>query len=226
MNKIEVASILLAVGLLTACGAENPNNPQLEKTTQQETKKEHQYKSIDSLAFLKRVETPESFQDYQKGIVTEYFSFTCIHCFNVSPLVKESNLEFSNHIIKKHLVRQGESIDNTRYKMSETFIEFGRDDLASEAFKKTMNGELSSEQAIFNFIASNDDQGKMINYYNSEELAANLEKEIEIQSQIVIPGTPYFLVDGTHTIDTGKAKTWDAAIKTLEKATGMISIKN
>ena len=226
MNKRDIASIFVAVSLLTACGSETVSHEQPASKTQEQQKKDYQYKSIDSLTRLKRIETPDSFQESQKGKVTEYFSFTCIHCFNVSPLIKESNLKLNGHISKKHLVRQGESIDNHRYKMSETFNEFGRDDLASEAFKKTMRGGLSSEKEIVKFIASEDTNGEMLNYYNSEELETSLTKEIEIQSQIIIPGTPYFIVDGTHTINTGKAKTWDVAIETLEKATGLISVKN
>lgn len=219
MNKIKISAIVVASVIAASFAVKDmPLFNLKNEPVSVKDKEEKPYKAIDSIKQLKRIELPKEVESSHTGRAVEYFSFTCIHCKNVSPLVKDANKRLVNNIDTKHLVGKGNELNNNRFKLNETLKHFSKPSLIEDAFTLTMERNLSSPKEIEEFIVANDPKGEMIEYFNSEALELELEKEIKAQGKFTIPGTPYFVIDGSHTVDLETIGSWKEGVKGVEKA--------
>lgn len=192
-----------------------------------------------SLFFLKlvyaiKIETVELGRDYtilnNKNIpqlskqskqvnVKEFFSFYCIHCKDVEPLVEEQLLNNKKIKLEKIHVIVGEGLNNFG-KVAATTNALKLPKLNMIFFEAVSNGsELKNDKDVQDILKANGvkdkDIAKFMNYYNSFAIDVKVGEYKQLTKTFDIKSTPVFIVNNKYLVSPAKPDKLITVVKFL-----------
>jgi protein dithiol oxidoreductase (disulfide-forming) len=127
--------------------------------------------------------------------VKEFFSFTCIHCKDIEPLIEANILPNKNVDLERIQVPWNASTTNLA-KINATYQMMGLNRLYTPTFNAVFTGQdLSKPQELTKFLQQNKvDVAKFMALYNSFTINSTVGRYKDLMKSYNIEGTPTFIV--------------------------------
>lgn len=143
---------------------------------------------------------PKTQEPKGKINVKEFFSFTCIHCKDVEPILEQSLVNEKNVDLTKIQVVWGEQAQLAGFaKLNATIQAMNLNQLNVPVFTAVFaNQDLTDQKTLKSFLGANglkaDDVNKFMSTYNSFTIASKVAEYKSLTTTYGIDGTPTFVV--------------------------------
>lgn len=154
------------------------------------------------------IEPPLSTDSPGKVEVLEFFSYTCIHCANANPAVKQWSARLPADVVFKKVpvVFDPRQEPTARlYYALEATGDLARLDEAVFAAIHVQNTHLMTEKAVFEWVAGKGvDMKKFGDAYKSFGVQSKVRRGVALAQTYKVAATPMFFVNGRFRVENGE----------------------
>jgi protein dithiol oxidoreductase (disulfide-forming) len=142
------------------------------------------------------VDSPSISKNSGKKInIKEFFSFTCIHCKDVEPLIEASVIK-NKKVDLERIQVPWDAMTTSLAKLNATYQALHLDQLYKPTFDAVFaNKNLNDPKVLGEFLKSNNvDQKRFMATYNSFTISTDIAKYKALMKTYNVDGTPTFVV--------------------------------
>lgn len=179
---------------------------------------------VDGVDYTIATNSTSTISNSQKIDIKEFFSFTCIHCKDIEPLMKTSIMKDKRINLERIQVPWNASTINLA-KINATYQIMGLDRLYTPTFNAVFAGQdLSKPQELTKFLQQNKvDVTKFMALYNSFTVNSAVGRYKDLMKSYNIEGTPTFVVADKYIL---KPATPNRVVEVLQYLINQQKVKN